>query len=138
MPSSPHRQLIGIILVVLILVAVLLAGCGSSTPAYCSKVSDLKKSVQDAAKLETLKKGTSGVSSAVENVRNAANGVVSAAKSDFPGETSALTSAVDTLSKSAQQLSSSPAATLATLPGNLAAATTAVNNFANATSSKCG
>jgi hypothetical protein len=137
-PEARRGRFTRLALMGLLAAAVLLAGCGSSKPAYCSKVSDLKKSVQDAANLDTLKKGPSAVSSAVENIKSAAQSVVSAAKGDFPKETSAITSAVDSLSKSAQQLSSSPTATIAALPGEVSAASTAVNDFSSATSSKCG
>jgi hypothetical protein len=116
---------------------VLCAGCGSSKPAYCAKVSDLKKSVQKAATVDTLKQGPSGISSAIANVKSASHDVVSAAKNDFPSQTKALTDAVGTLAKSGQALTGAPVATIAGLPGQVSAVTTAVNKFADATSSKC-
>jgi hypothetical protein len=126
--------------VVLVVAATLVAACGSSgssKPAYCSKVSDLKSSVADLAKVKPVQNGTSAVTSALDKVKSNADAAIAAAKSDFPSETSAVRSAIDNLEKSAQRLESSPVATITALPGQIQAAVTAVENLEGA-ASKCG
>jgi hypothetical protein len=117
--------------------APLLAACGSSKPSYCSKVSDLQQSVKDLANVKVIQNGTSAVTNAIDKVKTNANGAIDAAKSDFPSETSALTSSVDGLATSVKQLSSAPASAIPAIPGQIAAVTTAVTNLVNATQSKC-
>jgi hypothetical protein len=136
--SSRTKRFVGLAPVGLLVTAALLVGCGSSKPAYCTKVSELKKSVQDLPNVKLVQNGTTALNSALDKTKGDAQAVVSSAKSDFPRETSAIRSSVDALSKSAQQLSSSPTAAITALPGDIASATTAVKNLANATSSKCG
>lgn len=61
------------------------------------------------------------------------------AKSDFPTETSALKSSIDTLSTTVKEAASSHSvATIAQIPTQPSAVVTAVNNFQSATNSKCG
>jgi hypothetical protein len=102
------------------------------------KVSDLKSSVADLAKVKPVQNGASAVTSALDKVQSNADAAVAAAKSDFPSETSAVRSARDNLEKVAQRLKSSPVATITALPGQIQAAVTAVTNLEGATSSKCG
>ncbi len=119
---------------------VLIAGCGgSSKPAYCSSVSNLKSSVQDISNVNVVQNGLSSLKTAAQKIETDAKTVVSSAKSDFPNETSAVSSSVNALTTSVKQLSSSPSpAALATLASEANAAVTAVKNFTSATSSKCG
>lgn len=115
--------------------SVLFAGCGSSKPAYCSKVSDLKKSVQNLSSVTSV----SALKTQLSTIENTASEVVNSAKGDFPTETSAITTSVDALRATVKQLPQSPsAAQLATVAQQGSAAVTAFKNFENATSSKCG
>jgi hypothetical protein len=115
--------------------AVLLAGCGSSKPSYCSKVSDLKKSVENLTSVTSV----SGLTNQLSTIETKAKDTVNAAKSDFPSETSAVTSSVNALQATVKQLPQSPsAAQIATLTKQAGATVTAVKDLANATSSKCG
>lgn len=77
------------------------------------------------------------MTSAFQKIKSNADAAISAAKSDFPSKTKALTSAIDALSKSVQQLSTSPATAIAAIPGESSDTATAVQNFSNATKSKC-
>jgi len=114
--------------------AVLLAGCGSSKPSYCSKVSDLKKSVEGLTSVTSV----SALTSQLSTIESDAKDVVASAKSDFPSETTAVRSSLDALQTTVKQLPSSPsAAELATVASQAAASFTAVKNLASATSSKC-
>jgi hypothetical protein len=49
---------------------VALAGCGSSKPSYCSKVSDLKSSVQSLSSVNVIQNGTSSLKSAVQKIQS--------------------------------------------------------------------
>lgn len=121
-------------------VAALLAGCGgSSKPGYCAKTSDLKKSVQDLGSVNVVQGGTNALTSALSSVESNATAVVNAAKSDFPDQTSAISSSIDALKKSAQSLASSPAqpALIAQIPGQISAVVKSIQDFSSATSSKC-
>jgi hypothetical protein len=135
------QRRVGLAPLALVVAATLVAACGSSgssKPAYCSKISDLKSSVADLGKVKPVQNGASAVTSALDKVKSNADAAVAAAKSDFPSETSALRSAIDNLEKSAQRLKSSPVATITALPGQIQAAVSAVTNLKSATSSKCG
>jgi hypothetical protein len=116
-----------------------LAGCGgSSKPSYCSSVSNLESSIKAIPSTNIVQTGLSGLESAVAKVQSDAQTAINDAKSDFPTETSALKSSIDTLSTTAKQAASSPSAsTIAQLPGQVSAVVTAVNNFQSATKSKC-
>jgi flagellar hook-associated protein FlgK len=121
-------------------VVVVLAGCGgSSKPSYCGKTADLKKSVQDLSGVNVVQGGTNALTSALSSVQSNANAVVSSAKSDFPDQTSAITSSIDALKKSAQSLASSPTqpAVIAQVPGQISAVVKSIQDFSSATSSKC-
>jgi hypothetical protein len=125
-------------LVVVVAVALLLSACGGSgKPAYCSSVNNLKQSVKDLANVKPVQNGVSSVTAAANKVKDNANAVISAAKTDFSSETQALKTSVDTLVASVKKLPTATAATLPALPGQIAAVTTATTNLANATQSKC-
>ena len=75
---------------------VALAGCGSSKPAYCTDRTNLNNSIKGLTSL-TASSGISGLKSQVNMIQSDATAVVNSAKSDFPSETSAITSSVDAL-----------------------------------------
>lgn len=126
------RRLTGPLAALALVVA--LGACGSSKPSYCSKVSDLKKSVQDLGNA----KNVSELKTGLQKVGNQADAAVSAAKSDFPDQTAGVSSSVKTLESTVQGLSSSPSASeLTTVAKQGAAAVNAFKNLANATKSKC-
>ena len=120
-------------------VAVLCACGGSSKPSYCKQTANLKQSVSDLGSVNILQGGTSALTSALSKVQSDASAVVNSAKSDFPNETSAITSSIDALKKSAQSLASSPTqpAVIAVVPGQISAVVKSIQNFSSATSSKC-
>lgn len=118
--------------------ALVLVACGgSSKPSYCSKVNDLQQSVNDLANVKVVQGGTSGIKSAFDKVQSNATATIDALRSDFPNETSALSSSINSLTSSVQALSSSPATALTAIPGEVAAVGTATRNLVNATQSKC-
>lgn len=130
---SLHRR--SSFLAPLAVAAVLLAGCGSSKPSYCSKVSDLQKSVQNLTSVTSV----SGLTNQLSTIESKAKETVNAAKSDFPSETSAVTNSLNALQATVKQLPQSPsAAQIATLTKQAGATVTAIKDLASATSSKCG
>ncbi len=137
MPEFPHPSRSCALAVTVF--SLLIAGCGgSSKPSYCSKVSDLEKSVQNLP-ANVSENGVDTLKSSLQTVETNANAVISSAKSDFPNETTAMKTSLDSLHTTVQQLPSSPtAANLATVGTQVAAAVTSVKNFADSTSSKCG
>jgi hypothetical protein len=123
----------------LVALAVAGAGCGGDDEAsFCSDLSDLEQSVQELGDVDVVAGGTNALKSALSDVETNATATVDAAKSDFPDETSAITDSIAALKASAGKLSSSPsAAQAATAASDAAAVVTAVNEFADATSSEC-
>ena len=81
-----------------------------------------------------LKGGVSAISSQVQTIKTNADNVVSSAKSDFPTQTSAISSSVSSLQSAAKALPSSPSAANILALGAVA---NAVKGFTDATSSKC-
>ncbi len=137
-PAVKTRATAGLVTVAIC--AALLSGCGgSSKPGYCSAVSNLKSSIKALPSTDVVSGGLNALQASVSKVQTDAQAVINAAQSDFPSESSALKSSVTALTDTAKQLKSGPStATLVQLPGEISAVVTAVTNFENATSSKCG
>ena len=114
------------------------AGCGgSSKPSYCSDRSNLESSVKGLTSAATSG-DVSALKSQVTTIKSDATSLVSSAKSDFPTQTSAITSSVDTLDNAVKTLPSSPsAAQVATVGSAAANVVNSVKSFSDATSSKC-
>ena len=120
-------------------VAAVLSACGgSSKPGYCQQTASLKQSVQDLGSVNIVSGGTNALTSALSKVESDAKAVVSSAKGDFPDQTAAISSSVNTLKESAQALSSSPSpAVIAQVPGQISAVVKSIQDFSSATKSKC-
>ena len=113
--------------------AVSLAGCGSSKPAYCTDRTNLENSVKGLTS-----SGVSGLKSQLKQIQSDATTLVDSAKSDFPNETSAITSSVSALKNSVTALPSSPsAAQIATATKDAASVVSSVKSFVDASNSKC-
>jgi outer membrane murein-binding lipoprotein Lpp len=110
------------------------AGCGSSKPAYCDAVGKLKRSVSNLSASE----GISGLETQINAIADHAKSAVSSANSDFSGETSAVKTAVAKLRDDLAHTKSSPGASaLATLATDAGAVVSSVENLVTATKSKC-
>jgi hypothetical protein len=113
--------------------AVALAGCGSSKPSYCTDRTTLQNSVKGLTSA-----GISGMKTQLQQIQSDASTLVSSAKSDFPSETGAITSSVNTLKSSVAALPSSPSATqVATVTRDAASVVSSVKSFVDASNSKC-
>ncbi len=122
--------------VVCLLVAAVLAGCGSSKPAYCSDVTNFQSSAQQLKHVSS----PSGLVTQVQQVAKTGQTALSAVKSAFAPETSAVKTSLAALQNSAKQLSSSSTrgAALAAIPAQAQAVVTAADNLSNAAKSgKC-
>jgi phage-related protein len=109
------------------------AGCSSSKPAYCTDRTNLQNSVKGLTS-----SGISGLKTQAKQVESDATTLVNSAKSDFPNETSAITSSVDALKTSLTGLGSSPsAAQIATVTQSAASVVSSVKSFVDASNSKC-
>ncbi len=131
-----HGQMIRRLILcgLLIGVAALIAGCGSSKPAYCKDRSALQESVSSVS----VSGGASALKTQLQTIESQAKSLVSSAKSDFPNETTAIDGAVSSLQKSVQALSSSPTpAQLAAVALDVKNTVTSVSAFTSATKSKC-
>jgi hypothetical protein len=124
--------------------AVALTGCSSSSstsssgpPAYCAARTNLENSIKGLTSLNASS-GVSGLKSQVTAIANNASKLVDQAKGDFPSQTSAITTSVNTLKSSVAGLSSSPsAAQIATITKDAGSVVSSVANFMTASSSKC-
>ena len=116
---------------------VTLGGCSSSKPAYCTDRTNLQNSVKGLSNL-SASGGISGLKSHINSIQSDATTLVNSAKSDFPNETSAISSSVSALKNSLTGLPSSPSvAQVATVTKDAASVVSAVKSFSDATSSQC-
>lgn len=117
-----------------------LAGCGSSSkPSYCASLTNLEQSVKAVPTTDVIKNGTSALKANVDKVVTNAQAVVDSAKKDFPNETGAITTAVDSLKTTVSDLQKNATPALVVqAAGNVASLGTAVKNFSSSASSKCG
>ena len=116
---------------------VALAGCGSSKPAYCSDRTNLNNAVKNLPSV-TSSSGISGLKSQLKTIESDATSLVNAAKSDFPTQTSAITSSVDTLASAVKALPSSPSsAQITAIAADAASVVNSVSSFSDASKSKC-
>ena len=131
-----RRSLLGLALAAVACLA--LTACGSSKPAYCSDRTNLENSIKGLTSLNASS-GLSGLEAQLKKIQTAATSLVSSAKSDFPNETSAITSSLDALTSSVKGLSTSPSASqIATVAKQASDFVSSVQTFTNSTSSKCG
>ena len=133
--SARARQGGALVLAAATAIAVL-AGCSSGKPAYCTDRTNLQNSVKGLTNLSGS--GISGLKSQIGQIQSDATALVNSAKSDFPDETSAITSSVGALKNSVAALPSSPsAAQVASVTKDASSVVSSVKSFTDASSSKC-
>jgi hypothetical protein len=116
---------------------VAMAGCGSSKPAYCTDRTNLENSIKGLSRPD-LSSGLSSLEAQLKKIESSATTLVNSAKSDFPSETSAITSSVDSLESAVTQLASDrSAANIAAVTADAASVAKSVKSFTDATNSKC-
>ncbi|HXE46011.1 MAG TPA: hypothetical protein VN635_12545 [Conexibacter sp.] len=130
--QTPIARLLAVMLAAALLLAV--AGCGSSKPGYCSDRSRLESSIREL----NPSSGLSGIESQLRTIQSNANALVASAKSDFPTETAAIRTSIDTFSGAIRALPSNPSPSqIASLATDASSVVSAVNGFVDATKSKC-
>ena len=121
----------------LVVGAIAVAGCGSSKPAYCSARTNLENSVKGLTSLNVAS-GVSGLESQLKKIESNATKLVSQAKGDFPSETQAIKSSVDSLTAAVKGLPSNPSAgQIAAVATDASKLVSSVKSFTDASSSKC-
>ena len=129
------------VFVVPIAAAVALGGCGggSSKPGYCSDRSKLEQSVKDLGNVKVLQGGgVDKLRSQLKTIETNAQTLVSSAKSDFPSETNAISTSVNSFKTELKKLPSSPSAQQVAAAGvSGKAVVTSVQDFLKASDSKC-
>lgn len=137
-PRARLRSSIAALLAGAAVPALLLCACGSSKPAYCVKSDELKSAVSGLTHISLSKEGVAGVEAALRKVQNSAEGVVTAAKSEFPQQTEAISRSAKELAASVKAASGSSASSaVAQIPAEIVALASAANEFASQTKSKC-
>jgi hypothetical protein len=120
-------------------VLVVAPGCGSNKPSYCADRSQLETSVKDLGNVNIPGEGLNALESQLREVEKSANALVASAKSDFPSETSAISSSLSSLTSAIDALPSAPSVQqLAGLVPKVQDVANSVAVFADATSEKCG
>ncbi len=120
-----------------------LAGCGSGAsssgkPGYCADRTNLENAIKGLTSLNASS-GVSGLKAQFNEIQSAATALVNSAKGDFPTQTSAISSSVNTLTSSVDALSSDPsAAQVVTVTKDASNVVSSVTSFVNATSTQCG
>jgi hypothetical protein len=122
--------------------AVLLGGCGTSKPAYCTQVSNFEDSVKALEKEEISLSNASGVTTAVKNIGTSVQELGSAVKSEFAPQTSAIRSSFGALEKSVNELLSASGTSalghaITAIPKELESLKHATTQIQEVTKSKC-
>ena len=104
----------------------LVAGCGSSKPAYCSDLSNLEASVKALGDVNVVQNGVGALTTALDKVKTNAQAFASSAKGALQPQANALESSVQAVGTSLTQLTSSSTRTtaIANLPSQVSAVTT--------------
>jgi hypothetical protein len=127
--AGPRRWALLPAAVVVLVLSGLAAGCGSSTPAYCTDASQLKTSVQDLGTVDVASNGLGSLQTALSKVQADATTFATDAKSAFPSQTAALNTALSGLQGAITSAKGQPAATAATA---VASSVVQVKNSASA------
>jgi hypothetical protein len=120
------------------LIAVAVGACGSSQPGYCGDRQDLRDAVDQLTEVNVRADGVGAIRDQLRTIQADAKTLTASAQSDFPEETSAISSSVDGLASVVQDVPSSPgAADVARIGAGVAATVKAVKAFDAATSEAC-
>ena len=127
------------LIVALLAVAALTAGCGSDKPAYCDKVSDFKGALDDLKDVDVKKDGVDQVVSAAKKVKSTGQAAASAVTGDLKDEAAGVKSSLGKLGATLKQLphQDQRKAALARVPDELDAVSAAYKKLADATDPKC-
>jgi hypothetical protein len=139
---GPRRWLLSpfavLVLVLVLVLSGLAAGCGSSKPAYCTAGSQLKTSVRNLGDVNVAENGLGSLQTALSKVQASAKTFADDAKSAFPSQTTALKNSLSGLQTAIKSATGQPPLTAAAA---VASSVTQVKNSAStlqsAASGKC-
>jgi hypothetical protein len=116
----------------------LVAGCSSSTPAYCTDASQLKTSVQDLGNVDVAKNGLGSLQTALSTVQADAKTFAADAKSAFPSQTAALNTALSGLQTAITSAKGQPSVTAAAaVASSVTQVKSSASDLQNAISGNC-
>jgi hypothetical protein len=134
-PGLRGWRLLGAAVLVL---AMLVAGCSSSKPAYCTDASQLKTSVQDLGNVNINVHDLSSVNTAVSKVQADASKFSSDAKSAYPSQTTALKNSLSSLQTAVKSAISQPSVTtVAAVVSSVTQVKTAASTLQSAVKGTC-
>jgi hypothetical protein len=120
------------------LIAMAVGACGSSEPGYCGDRQDLRDGVDQLSEVDVRADGVGAMRDQLRTIQADAKTLTASAKSDFPEETSALSTSIDGLRSAVQSAQSPPGADdVARIGISVAATVKAVKAFDDATSKEC-
>lgn len=117
-----------------------LGSCGGSDkPAYCSNIDNFKDAISGVTTADVAQNGVSALTTAVGKVQSTGQTLVASTKSEFPAQTSALSTSLTALSATVKQLgnSSTQQAAVRAIPAEAIAVKSAYDSLASATTDKC-
>jgi hypothetical protein len=123
---------------VVLVLSGLTAGCGSSTPAYCTAGSQLKTSIHDLGNVDVTKNGLGSLKTALGKVQADAKTFASEAKSAFAPQARALRNSLSGLQAALKAAQAQPS--LAAVQAIVSSATQVKNSGSSlqkAISGKC-
>lgn len=103
------------------------------------KSTELRESVSALTNLNLSKEGVAGAEAAIRKVDSSATALVNAAKSEFPAETEAISTAAKGLATSVREAQSAQtrSSAISQIPAEIVALGAAAREFKQATESKC-
>jgi hypothetical protein len=120
------------------LIAMAVGACGSSEPGYCGDRQDLRDGVDQLSEVDVRADGVGAMRDQLRTIQADAKTLTASAKSDFPEETSAISTSIDGLRSAVQSAQSPPGADdVARIGISVAATVKAVKAFDDATSKEC-
>ena len=135
---GPRRWALVPAAVLVLALSGLAAGCGSSTPAYCTDASQLKTDVQDLGNVNINVHDLSSVDTAVSTVQADAEKFATDAKSAYPSQTTALKNSVSSLETAVKSAMSQPSVTtVAAVVSSVTQVKTAAGNVQSAVKGTC-
>jgi hypothetical protein len=123
---------------VVLVLSSLAAGCGSSTPAYCTAGSQLKTSVHDLGNVDVTKNGLGSMKTALGKVQASAKTFASEAKSAFAPQATALRNSLSGLQAAIKAAQGQPSLTaVQAIVSSLTQVKTSASSLQHAISGKC-
>ena len=121
---------------------VFLTGCGSSKPAYCTQVTNLKDSVKTLEQVELSPSNLSTITTDIQKVGTSTKELASAVGTEFAPQISSMKSSVAALEATIKELGSAPSSStlahaISVVPAQIEALKHSTTEIQEVTKSKC-